>query len=105
MFYYPQMLTSGMPELSSSEDVQYVRDALLPGATDIEATISFTRSVIIQHITVTMVTDMYRCIEASLGSKATQINFFIHNLAQMKFSGSTSNLSNAILSFCPTSYS
>jgi len=37
------MLTSGMPELSSSEDVQYVRDALLPGATDAEATISFTR--------------------------------------------------------------
>lgn len=99
------MLTSGMPELSSSEDVQYVRDALLPGATDSEATISFTRSVIIQHITVTMVTDMYRCIEASLGSKATQINFLIHNLAQMKFSSSISNLSNAILSFCPTSYS
>lgn len=39
------MLTSGMPELSSSEDVQYVRDALLPEATDIEATIAFTRSV------------------------------------------------------------
>ena len=40
------MLTSGMPELSSSEDVQYVRDALLPGATETEATIAFTRSVI-----------------------------------------------------------
>ena len=39
------MLTSGMPELSSSEDVQYVRDAMLPGATDTEATIAFTRSV------------------------------------------------------------
>lgn len=41
------MLTSGMPELSSSEDVQYVRDALLPGVTDTEATIAFTRSVIV----------------------------------------------------------
>ena len=39
------MLTSGMPELSSSEDVQYVRDALMPGITDTEATIAFTRSV------------------------------------------------------------
>ena len=39
------MLTSGMPELSSTEDLQYVHDALLPGATDTEATNFFTRSV------------------------------------------------------------
>ena len=97
------MLTSGMPELSSSEDVQYVRDALLPGATDTEATIAFTRSVSITTHKC-YYGNMFRCIEASLGSKATQINFFIHNLAQMKFAGSSSNLSNEILSFCPTSY-
>ena len=30
---------------TSSEDAQYVRDTLLPGATDTEATIAFTRSV------------------------------------------------------------
>ena len=54
------MLTSGMPELSSSEDVQYVRDALMPGATDIEAIISFTRSELYNtYITVTMVTDLH----------------------------------------------
>ena len=98
------MLTSGMPELSSSEDVQYVRDALLPGATDTEATIAFTRSVCV-YLYDNIIIHAYRCIEASLGSKATQINFFIHNLAQMKFSGSVSNLSNGLLSFCPTSYS
>ena len=39
------MFTSSMPELSSSEDIQYVHDALLPGATDTEATAAFTRLV------------------------------------------------------------
>jgi len=53
------MLTSGIPELSSSEDVQYVRDALLPGVTDIEATIAFTRSESAQHTNVVMVTCVY----------------------------------------------
>lgn len=53
------MLTSGMPELSSSEDVQYVCDALLPGATDIEATIAFTRSASVQHTNIAMVTYMH----------------------------------------------
>ena len=43
---YVQMLNSGMPKLSYG-DIQYVRDALLPEATDIEATSAFTRSVII----------------------------------------------------------
>ena len=38
------MLNSGMPNLSC-EDVQYVHDALLPGATETEATSAFTRSV------------------------------------------------------------
>ena len=43
------MLTSGIPELSSSKTVQYVNDVLLPEATayDAEATIAFTRSVYI----------------------------------------------------------
>ena len=43
------MINSGMPKLSYG-DIQYVRDALLPEATDIEATSAFTRSVIVQHV-------------------------------------------------------
>ena len=125
------MLNSGMPNLSC-EDVQYVHDALLPGATETEATSAFTRSVtcditcsyeciVTCNITcsyecivtcditcsyecIVTFKYLYRCIETSLGSKATQINFIIHSLAQMKFS-SDSNLSNGLLSFCPTSYS
>lgn len=44
-----------------------------------------------------------RHIEASLSSIATQINFFIHNLAQFKFQSTTST--QGLLSFSPTSYS
>ena len=101
------MLNSGMPNLSC-EDVQYVHDALLPGATETEATSAFTRSVTYDitcsYECIVTFKYLYRCIETSLGSKATQINFIIHSLAQMKFS-SESNLSNGLLSFCPTSYS
>ena len=38
------MVSSGMTELSSVEDVGYVRDALLPGHSDTEATTTFKRS-------------------------------------------------------------
>ncbi len=36
-------MSSGLPEISSLEDVQYVRDALLPGKSDSEATYAFTK--------------------------------------------------------------
>ena len=39
----PQMLSCGLPELSSTDDIQYVRDALLPGKTKAEATYAFTK--------------------------------------------------------------
>ena len=39
-----------------------------------------------------------RLIESSLGSVATKLNFFIHNLAQMKFTGSDAR---PTLSFAP----
>lgn len=37
------MLSSGLPEVSSTDDIQYVRDALLPGKTEAEATYAFTK--------------------------------------------------------------
>ncbi|XP_012889575.1 PREDICTED: phosphatidylinositol 4-phosphate 3-kinase C2 domain-containing subunit alpha [Dipodomys ordii] len=81
------MIPSGLPELTSIQDLKYVRDALQPQTTDAEATIFFTR-----------------LIESSLGSIATKFNFFIHNLAQLRFSGLPSN-DEAILSFSPKTYS
>ena len=43
----------------------------------------------------------FRLIMESLSAKSTQINFFIHNLAQMKFS---SHAEGALLSFVPKVY-
>uniref|UniRef100_A0A8C4ZB75 Phosphatidylinositol-4-phosphate 3-kinase, catalytic subunit type 2 alpha n=1 Tax=Gadus morhua TaxID=8049 RepID=A0A8C4ZB75_GADMO len=81
------MTSSGLPELSGSQDLKYVFDALQPHTTDAEATIFFTR-----------------LIESSLGSMATKFNFFIHNLAQLRFSGLPAS-DEPILSFSPRTYS
>lgn len=80
------MTSSGLPELTGSQDLKYVFDALQPNNTDAEATIFFTR-----------------LIESSLGSVATKFNFFIHNLAQLRFSGLPAN-DEPILSFSPKTY-
>ncbi|XP_066278621.1 phosphatidylinositol 4-phosphate 3-kinase C2 domain-containing subunit beta-like [Branchiostoma lanceolatum] len=80
------MLSSGIPALSRTEDIQYVHNALKPSASDAEATAHFTR-----------------LIEVSLGSRATQINFFMHNLAQMRFSGNVGD--ESLFSFSPKVYS
>ncbi|XP_053562671.1 phosphatidylinositol 4-phosphate 3-kinase C2 domain-containing subunit beta [Bombina bombina] len=78
------MLSCGIPELSDLQDLKYVYDALRPQDSEADATTYFTR-----------------LIESSLGSVATKLNFFIHNLAQMKFSGSDDRL---MLSFAPRMY-
>ncbi|XP_045154121.1 phosphatidylinositol 4-phosphate 3-kinase C2 domain-containing subunit beta [Echinops telfairi] len=79
-----RMLSCGIPELSDLEDLKYVYDALRPQDTEANATTYFTR-----------------LIESSLGSVATKLNFFIHNLAQMKFTGSDDRLT---LSFAPRTH-
>ncbi|RMB99230.1 hypothetical protein DUI87_23963 [Hirundo rustica rustica] len=79
------MLSCGIPELSDLEDLKYVYDALRPQDSDADATTYFTR-----------------LIESSLGSVATKLNFFIHNLAQMKFAGSEAR---PALSFAPRAHS
>ncbi|XP_068125716.1 phosphatidylinositol 4-phosphate 3-kinase C2 domain-containing subunit beta [Hyperolius riggenbachi] len=78
------MLSCGIPELSDLQDLKYVYDALRPQDSEADATTYFTR-----------------LIESSLGSVATKLNFFIHNLAQMKFSGSDERLT---LSFAPKTH-
>ncbi|XP_065835429.1 phosphatidylinositol 4-phosphate 3-kinase C2 domain-containing subunit beta-like isoform X2 [Oscarella lobularis] len=80
------MLSSGMPQLASVNDIRHIRDALLPKVSDAEATSTFTR-----------------LIGESLGSLATQLNFFIHNLAQMRFTGASR--STGLFAFIPQIYS
>lgn len=39
------MLSNNLPEVASADDVQYVRDALMVGRTENEATYAFTKYV------------------------------------------------------------
>ncbi|KAL4225582.1 Phosphatidylinositol 4-phosphate 3-kinase C2 domain-containing subunit alpha [Mactra antiquata] len=78
------MLRSGIPGITE-KGVEFVQTSLLPGLSDTQATAIFTRM-----------------IQDSLSAKSTQINFFIHNLAQLKFS---SHSEGALLSFVPKVYS
>ena len=68
----------------TEQAVTYVQRALLPGHTNVQATAAFTRM-----------------IEDSMKSLSTQFNFFIHNLAQLKFS---SHGEGALLSFVSKTY-
>lgn len=108
------MMQSGLPELTGAQDLKYVYDALQPQSTDTEATIFFTRYrwVVVNFIYVLSFDSntltflpylLLRLIESSLGSVATKFNFFIHNLAQLRFSGLPSN-DEPILSFSPRTY-
>ncbi|XP_060064523.1 phosphatidylinositol 4-phosphate 3-kinase C2 domain-containing subunit beta-like, partial [Ylistrum balloti] len=78
------MTRAGIPGVSENS-AMYIQKALLPKQTDAQASAIFTRM-----------------IEDSLKSVFTPINFFIHNLAQLKFS---SHQEGALLSFVPKTYS
>lgn len=82
--FFSLMSRSGIPGVSESA-VTYIQQALLPGKSDAEAAAIFTRM-----------------IEDSSRSVFTQFNFFLHNLAQLKFS---SHNEGALLSFVPKTYS
>lgn len=70
----------------NSESVKYIDKMLMPNLTEPEAMAKFTR-----------------LIDECLNSRSTQVNFFIHNLAQLRFSNDISNKS--ILSFVPKTFS
>lgn len=78
------MTLSGIPRVNENAP-RYVREALMPERSDAEAVAEFTRMV-----------------NTSLKSIFTQFNFFIHNLAQLKFSGHDEGM---LLSFVPKTYS
>ncbi|CAH0668895.1 unnamed protein product [Spodoptera exigua] len=80
------MAMSGVSGVTSAA-VGYVRAALLPAATNAEAAAAFAR-----------------LIHSSLKSKFTPINFFLHNLAQLRASGDQSSNTSELLSFMPRTY-
>lgn len=69
----------------NSDSVKYIDKMLMPNLTETEAMAKFTR-----------------LIDECLKSRSTQVNFFIHNLAQLRFSNDTSKQS--LLSFVPKTF-
>ncbi|XP_012279784.1 phosphatidylinositol 4-phosphate 3-kinase C2 domain-containing subunit beta isoform X2 [Orussus abietinus] len=78
------MTSSGISGVTM-DAVSYVQKALLPGQTNPEAAATFARM-----------------IESSLKSWFTQFNFFLHNLAQLRFTGDHND--GELLSFIPRTY-
>ena len=78
------MVSSGIPGVTS-DAVHYVQKALLPDKSDPEASAVFARM-----------------IDSSLKSWFTQLNFFLHNLSQLRFSGDHND--GDLLSFIPKRY-
>ena len=78
------MTLSGIPRVDDTAP-RYVRQALMPERSDAEAVAEFTRM-----------------LNTSLKSIFTQFNFFLHNLAQLKFSGHDEGM---LLSFIHKTYS
>jgi len=61
------MLSTGIPELQSSKDIDYLKETLCLSMTDQDASNFFTS-----------------LIWKSLNTKATKLNFFVHNVANLK---------------------
>lgn len=80
-----QMATSGIPGVTM-DAVRYVQRALMLELTNPEAAAVFARM-----------------IQSSLKSWFTQFNFFLHNLAQLRFTGDHND--GELLSFVPRTYS
>lgn len=77
-------LIAGIPGVTS-DAVNYVRNALMPGASNAEASANFAKMI---HV--------------SLKSWFTQFNFFLHNIAQMRFGNEPQGCE--LLSFIPKAY-
>ena len=61
------MLSTGIPELQSEDDIQYLKEAMMLHLTDEQATVHFNN-----------------LIKNSLTALSTQVNFLIHILAHWK---------------------
>ena len=79
------MLSAGIPGLTA-DAIKYVHNALKPTLTNCSASEEFNKLII-----------------EALSSKSTQINFFIHNLSQMRFTSDYND--QKTLSFAPKIHS
>ncbi|XP_028968008.1 phosphatidylinositol 4-phosphate 3-kinase C2 domain-containing subunit alpha [Galendromus occidentalis] len=79
------MVSSGIPGLNE-DAVQFVQKALMLGKTQAEASVAFTQLV-----------------RDASSSMSTQMNFFIHNVAQMRFTGDHND--TPTLNFAPKVHS
>lgn len=70
----------------NGDSVKYIDKMLMPNLSETEAMAKFTR-----------------LIDECLNSRSTQVNFFIHNLAQLRFSNDNSK--QTLLSFVPKTFS
>ncbi|KAL3279434.1 hypothetical protein HHI36_016945 [Cryptolaemus montrouzieri] len=84
LYIFTLMMSSGMCGVTT-EAVSYLHNALLPRMSNPEAAAYFAR-----------------LIESSLKSWFTQFNFFLHNLAQLKFTGEHND--GSLLTFVPKTY-
>ncbi|XP_044761430.1 phosphatidylinositol 4-phosphate 3-kinase C2 domain-containing subunit alpha [Coccinella septempunctata] len=84
LYIFTLMMSSGMCGVTT-ESVNYLHKALLPRMSNPEAAAYFAR-----------------LIESSLKSWFTQFNFFLHNLAQLKFTAEQND--GTLLSFVPKTY-
>lgn len=80
------MASSGIPGVTS-DAVHYVEKALLQDRTNAEAGAFFARM-----------------IQESLKNWLVKVNFFIHNLAQLRFTGESTESSDGPLSFVPRKF-
>ncbi|XP_065206609.1 phosphatidylinositol 4-phosphate 3-kinase C2 domain-containing subunit beta isoform X2 [Planococcus citri] len=84
LYLFGLMISSGIPGVTM-DAVTYVQKSLLLDLTNAEAAATFARM-----------------IESSLKSWFTQFNFFLHNLAQLRFTGDHNDAE--LLSFVPKRY-
>lgn len=84
MTWPSQMTSSGIPGVSRHA-VDYIQRALLPSMVEQEAAAVFARM-----------------IQESLKSWFTPVNFFLHSLAQLRFTGDHND--DQLLSFVPKRY-
>lgn len=99
------MVSSDIPNVTS-DAVNYVRNALMPGKSNPEASANFAKmihvSLKVRYFT-NLGTHIFKSFSFLFQSWFTQFNFFLHNIAQLRF-GNVDGESGELLSFVPKTY-
>lgn len=79
------MVSTGIPELRCEEDIDYLREAFSLDISEEEAGMSVLCCVVLcngyWHVIISSAKKFMKLINESLSTKATQLNFAIHILA------------------------